>query len=313
MALERDAYCRECVEVELNVVPESVLAGWGFKKGQVLAVILPVMLDVFTLPGEGAREGSPEWIKSMIARELFPFKYLVEYPPLMDAYVRRVIASLVDGKIPLMPGETIPNVNYSRSKTYNYLPTQSLSRSFANHDQLFPLRRVNVKKAMTEVRNLGCQPFMTDPATMPNGIPLDNFAYMKIVFFVYYCLFEGISETSDLARSVQVYMFHGKCAPRQTSRGVKQSSIIFELRRTYMHGLNAFTNLTKYFNDIVEYLAQNPGQKLALADHKHKATNTFIALWEVGLRKCALARNSPLGKNAMETPRTWDEVSCGNG
>jgi hypothetical protein len=50
---------------------------------------------------------------------------------------------------------------------------------------------------------------MTDPATMPNGmLPLDNFAYIKIVFYVYYCLFEGISETSDLARSVKVYQTH---------------------------------------------------------------------------------------------------------
>ena len=68
MTLKRDAYVKECVDVELNQVPESVRDQWEFEKGQVLDVILPVLLEVFMLPGEGAREGSPEWIKLMIKR-----------------------------------------------------------------------------------------------------------------------------------------------------------------------------------------------------------------------------------------------------
>jgi hypothetical protein len=112
-----------------------------------------------------------------------------------------------------------------------------MSSSFVQHTHLTFLRRVTLQKAVTELRNLGLFPFQTTAESMEAGkAPVNNFAQVKVVFYIWYCYFEGLPRSSDLAREVLVYLFHGACAVRQTQRGEKRSSIIFELRRQYMHG-----------------------------------------------------------------------------
>ena len=107
-----------------------------------------------------------------------------------------------------------------------------------------------------------------------------------------------------------MYLFHGKCAKRETERGSKRSTIIFELRRAYMHGLNVFGVCTPHFSELADYLKEEPAQMIALTDSGFKASKKFIALWEMGLRRCGEQRSRALGKNAMQTPKNWDGVSC---
>lgn len=183
------------------------------------------------------------------------------------------------------------------------------SVSYVKHPHLTFLRRVHVQKAINEMRNLGVYPFKTSEDSMPNGRPsVDNFAQFKVVFHIWYCYFEGLSRSSDLAREVLVYLFHGKCAVRQTKRGDKRSTIIFELRRQYMHGCNIFAKAPKSFAKFINYLALVPAQKMALTDLKFEEARQFCALAELGLRNFALTESRPLGKHAMRSGEDWEKV-----
>ena len=118
----------------------------------------------------------------------------------------------------------------------------------------------------------------------------------------------GLSRSSDLAREVLVYLFHGKCAPRETMRGPKRSPIIFALRQQYMHGLNIFSKASQSFKDFVNYLALVPQQRMGLTDPTFETQPEFICYSERGLRKFAESDNLPLGKHAMRSMKDWNLV-----
>ena len=183
------------------------------------------------------------------------------------------------------------------------------SRSYNRHPQLGFLRRVPATKAITELRNRGLFPFQTDPETMPDGNAVNNFAQVKLVFHVLYCYFEGLSRTSDLSRKNLVYLFHGKCVKRQTGRGWKHSSIIFEIRRQFMHRANNFgKGLDVHFEKLIKYLNKHPQLKDVLLDHKHNGTPQLLAYTEVGLRACAKANQLVVGRNCLQSGSAWKKV-----
>ena len=118
----------------------------------------------------------------------------------------------------------------------------------------------------------------------------------------------GLSRSSDLAREVLVYLFHGKCAPRETMRGPKRSPIIFALRTQYMHGLNIFSKATQSFQDFIQYLTLVPQQRMGLTDPTFETEPEFICYSERGLRNFASSANHPLGKHAMRSMKDWSQV-----
>ena len=183
------------------------------------------------------------------------------------------------------------------------------SASFMRHPHFSFLRRVNVQRAIAALRNLGLAPFQTLRSSMPNnGNSINNFAQVKLVFWVFYCFYEGLARSSDWARAILVYLFHGRCAKRQTKRGEKRSTIIFELRKQYMTGYKTFGNVSKYFRALVDYLSLHPHQKAALTDPKFAASPEFVANVEIGLRNYGRAPDSPLGVKAMASPQNWGKV-----
>ena len=104
------------------------------------------------------------------------------------------------------------------------------SASYIRHQQMPFLRRVNVSKTILKLRNLGVLPFRTDPDSMPEGMQqVDNFTQFIILFYVIYCKFEGLARSSDLARKNLIYLLNGECETRQSKRGPKRSTIIFEV------------------------------------------------------------------------------------
>ena len=118
----------------------------------------------------------------------------------------------------------------------------------------------------------------------------------------------GLSRSSDLAREVLIYLFHGRCAVRETKRGPKRSPIIFALRTHYMHGLNVFAKAPQSFEKFINYLLLVPQQKMGLTDPKFETTPEFISYAEMGLRQFASGSNLPLGKHAMRSANDWSKV-----
>ena len=65
---------------------------------------------------------------------------------------------------------------------------------------------------------------------MPAGMPSrNNFVQVKVAFYVAYCKREGLHLSSNLARENFIYIFNGACVTRQSARGPKRSTIIFEV------------------------------------------------------------------------------------
>ena len=84
-----------------------------------------------------------------------------------------------------------------------------------------------------------------------------------------------------MARAVLIYLFYGVCARRQTKRGWKTSSIIFEIRKQYNYGINTFANVDKHFTKLIKYLKSHPEQVQALHDMTFPASDKLLALVEV--------------------------------
>ena len=104
------------------------------------------------------------------------------------------------------------------------------SNSYIRHPQMPFLRRVIVGKTICVLRNMGVIPFRSDPSSMPSGMEqVDNFTQFKLMFHFVYCFIEGLARTSDLARENLIYLFNGACEQRQSKRGPKRSTIIFEV------------------------------------------------------------------------------------
>ena len=232
LCLERETYLTQALEKEWEQVPVKITSTWKFEGGfpMLVKMLLPVMNFVFVLPGEGATEGSREWIQAAFSSGRYTFTHLHKYPKLMHMHVQQFIDGLdEDGKIRLYDGETVPCTNYERSPTYKYLDGVN-SRSYTMHPQFFFLRKVNVQGAILDLRNSGTMPFQSDPESMPKGMPSqNNFAQAKTEFCSNYCRREGLARSSDLAREVHVYVFNGNCGVRQSGRGPKRSTIIFEV------------------------------------------------------------------------------------
>ena len=125
LVLERERYVREAFQHEVRRVPRAVLDSWKFSDAdQMLTLITAVIADVFKLPGQGAKEGSDEWIRSVFKTDSFSFENLIQHRKLLHKFFRKFEESLPNnGQLPLRPGEVVPNRNYTRSKSYDYLPT----------------------------------------------------------------------------------------------------------------------------------------------------------------------------------------------
>ena len=75
-----------------------------------------------------------------------------------------------------------------------------------------------------------------------------------------------------------------------------------------MHGYRVFGGSIQYFTKLVDHLAQNPLEKMCLSDPSLKPSKEVQALVELGLRECAMARNSVMGKHCMTSGKDWEQV-----
>jgi hypothetical protein len=103
------------------------------------------------------------------------------------------------------------------------------------------MRKVHAQGAVLDLRNWGFVPFQSDPKSMPRGMRAqNNFVQVRVAFYVAYCWREGIFLSSNLAREVLIYIFNGVCIMRQSARGPKRSTIIFEVGMVLKRGVSVF-------------------------------------------------------------------------
>ncbi len=220
MVLERETYVRTAFRAEIQQVPKDVVSSWNFANAeQMLVLLTAVISQVFELPGQGAPEGSAEWVQAVFRTDSYTFENLIKHKKLLNKYLRKFRCDLPsNGQLPMRAGEVVPDRDYTRSRSYEYLESGGSfavmhvcydennkcfkcnvlsisahsSVSYIKHPHLTFLRRVHVQKAITELRNVGLYAFKTSASSMPDGgISVDNFAQFKTVFHMWYCYFEG--------------------------------------------------------------------------------------------------------------------------
>ena len=108
---------------------------------------------------------------------------MVEHPPILKGFCKYTNTLFVKGRPVLRKGEQIPDEEYTRDAHYSYLPVGFLSRSYKKHPHLKFLRKAPVLQAINFLRNMGLTPFRTDPESMPDGKPVDNFVQVMGFFF----------------------------------------------------------------------------------------------------------------------------------
>ena len=123
MVLEREAYILQAFNSEINQVPVSVVESWNFANpDEILMVLTSVVSKVFQLPGQGAKRGSPEWVAAVFRRDTYTFVDLIHHKKLMNKYLRKFRDELPhNGELFLLAGEKVPDRDYARSRTYEYL------------------------------------------------------------------------------------------------------------------------------------------------------------------------------------------------
>ena len=133
LVVYRDEYCNDVLQKQLTAFPDvdkHVRQTWDFSGLQDLAdEVLDIFVELFQLPGEGAKEGSPAWIAAIQASGSATFEQIVKHEKLMRVYIKTMSKSLVNGVIPLRRGETVPRATefYERKKNFKYLDSGTFS------------------------------------------------------------------------------------------------------------------------------------------------------------------------------------------
>ena len=141
MVLKRELYIKESFDEEIKCVPDAVVASWEFDNaGEITDMLLSIMSQVFELPGEGAQEGSQEWIDSVLRTDSYSFENLIKHKKLMSKHLRKFKKSLPsDGSLPLDSNEVVPDRDYRRSRKYDYLKSGGCVHDgwFTRHNFVF--------------------------------------------------------------------------------------------------------------------------------------------------------------------------------
>ena len=150
---------------------------------------------------------------------------------------------------------------------------------------------MSVSSNATNERMIGflCFPVVQIKARdMPGGKhDWDNFAHVLYTFHVHYCVAEGLTETSEMARKVLLYLFYGKWM----SSNNKYSSIIRYLHKKIISGRHRFGKyVQKYFESFLEKYSkpENKSWSKYFKDHgEGEAPLEYLMEIEKGLRSFA--------------------------
>ena len=123
-----------------------------------------------------------------------------------------------------------------------------------------------------------------------NGIrrrPWDNFVEVLYTFHVHYCVAEGLTETSDMARKVLLYLFYGSWV----SSTNKSAPIIRYLHKKIISGRHRFGKyVEQHFKSFLEKYSkpENKSWSTYFKDYgKGTAPLEYLIEIEKGLRSFA--------------------------
>ena len=195
-----------------QIRPQTNLPHDGNKELSV-QVLLPIMEKVFDVKKPKAK-GTESWIQRQMAKNEYGFRECKEFPPIMRHFVHR---SMKEGKprtpgetqagYPIMrEGETVPTVD----DIYEFNTGLPFKKGSTRPSREVPFfRSASADGAVLDLKNACKYLVRVKAKDSPTGEEWNNFAEVLWEFVAYYCHYEGISMTSDMARRVTLYTFYG--------------------------------------------------------------------------------------------------------
>lgn len=265
--------------------------------------VIDVVEHVFEMPHAGHMFGSPGWIKDQCRRPReISFDHAVKFLPLLHRLVRHLIKIGGDHGFPLLqPGEHVPHLG-----VYHAHDGEGRTKGCKKaHKQLPFLNVSSVTKAITDLKDLGYYPVRCMKDHMPSGQEWNNFGEVLYVFWIFYCKYEGITRTQDLARIVLIYIFF---ALLTGPRG-KKWPVVRYIHRLVTNGRHRFASTTSlHFGELFKLMEAHPHLQRFLTDKgEGDVPVEYNAAVENGLRSHGCDLHA-MGTNAMRSADDWSAV-----
>ena len=172
---DRDTVCYNCVTAVMEEIPEHERPHNG-DVDAAAKLVLPILEDLFQMPGRGPAEGSPQWISTMQSNpHLITFEMMDKYDSLMRTYLKHCdrISPNDNGYPELKPKEQdmfSQNGRY-KSPKYKAVPRNNVlkgtRRLMGRHPCFKFMRNGGVLHALARCKDANEFPYKMKPEHMP--------------------------------------------------------------------------------------------------------------------------------------------------
>lgn len=198
-------------------------------------------------------------------------------------------------------GEIVPGLG----STYNPSVTRVHRKRAEAADETLPFLRAGACQSATlELKNLNL--YVTIVTDMPGEKKSwNNFPTVLYTFYVYYCVAEGLVKTSELARAVLLYLFHGKCQYVDRKKRLRERPVLHGIHFKVWNGRSRFLHdVQNHFSTMIELVQKQKLQHLLTDMGLNKAPLNYLAAVEEGIRSYG-SNKYAMGSRAMVSRVRW--------
>ena len=179
------------------------------------------------------------------------------------------------------------------------------------HPQLTFLRGAPVMKCIEDLIDRGLYPQLVRARNMPTGVEWNNFDVVFRTFHATYCAKQGLSRTSDMAKLILQYLYHGMWSwATKDSKGNpvrRMKPIIFFFHRKMIGGRSRFAAKVEHmFRKFIKLYRANEKEWRPFLDDKGVGNPPmeFNVAVEEGIREYASDVHC-MGTRALRSRSHW--------
>ena len=260
-----------------------------------------------------------EYVQELLDSGDYGIRDIFKHEPVLTHHVRKSIKSGA------APGDPDNHIGYPQIHAGEEIPTEDdlyecttsrkhKSTSTRSHKDIPFLRAASVNATVLTMQNRGLYPVRCTAESMPSGVRWDNFAEVLYTFHAYYCYYEGLALTSDMARAVMLFMFYGNYQWQTRQRKTKQivhrtKSFLFFVSKKMLNGRSRFVDgVRENFSTFLSLLDKNEKWREFLQDKgEGSPPMEYLIAVEDGLR--AYANNiHAMGSHPLRSSEYWRKV-----
>ena len=186
------------------------------------------------------------------------------------------------------------------------------------HAEMPFLRAAPLNEAIEHLRSEGHPPVQVRASDMPTGIVWNNYPDCLYRSHAVYCGKEGLSRSSDMARQVLYFMFHGywQWVTKNSKKELvtRSKPFIFFLHKKMVGARSRYSQkVPQNFSKFIELFNKHSSNTNEWADYlmdhgKGNPPVEYLIAFELGLREYASCVHS-LGTRPLRTRKSWADVA----